>query len=160
MGAESSGGGGAPSAMGSGMDASAIGDMYTGAGDPTQGRGYGNDGGLVDPYLAQNLATDIGPSVRDLTPTDYKKVMGDLSKTLEGVSGKLKDGSAATLAKSGALPGGISMGGSKGSYRDEANPYDVPSYLQSSQEYSNQTAKMVNSLLKGYIRTRSIKSLI
>jgi|TARA_R110000744_G_scaffold5856_3_gene20653 hypothetical protein len=148
MGKESSGGGGAPS------------------GDTPWGEAPSSDSYKYDATYDQetgrpeNAAGVRAEAEYDKWAAVEDSKMGDLSKTLEGLSGKLKDGSAATLAKSGALSGGISMGGSKGSYRDEANPYDVPSYLQSSQQYSNQTGKMVNALLKGHIRPRSIKSLI
>ena len=83
----------------------------------------------------------------------------DYGKALEGAS-KIGDFSPKVIGKTSSQPGVNMPSVSGGRYSPQQSPYEAPSYLQGSTDYNKQVGQLVQALLKGQIRGRSIKSLI
>lgn len=86
---------------------------------------------------------------------DSKKASGALSKL-----GSTSGGSPQVIGKTGSLPGvDLTEARAKG-YRPTDSLYAPPSYLQGSQAYNAQVAKLVQTLLGRQIRAPRISSLV
>ena len=83
----------------------------------------------------------------------------DYGKALEGAS-KIGDFSPKAIGGTGRQPGVNMPSVSGGRYVPQQSPYAAPSYLQGSTDYNKQVGQLVQALLRGQIRGRSIKSLI
>ena len=89
----------------------------------------------------------------------FKDIEFDAKKALEGAS-KIGDFSPKVIGGTSRQPGVNMPSVSGGRYSPQESPYAAPSYLQGSTEYNKQVGQLVQALLRGQIRGRSIKSLI
>lgn len=136
------------------MDASALADMYP-DGDPLFS-GYGDLGGLVDPYAYPNIATDIGPSVADLTPPDWKKYLG-----AAGAVGKALGANKQQVLAEGRMLGADRVSSTRPKdFGVKQSPYAAPSYLAGSIDYNKMVNNLVAGLLKQQIRRTNLKTLV
>ena len=100
---------------------------------------------------------EIDPSTGEVKY--FKDIEFDAKKALEGAS-KIGDFSPKVIGKTSRQPGVDMPSVSGGRYSPQQSPYAAPSYLQGSTEYNKQVGQLVQALLRGQIRGRSIKSLI
>ena len=100
---------------------------------------------------------EIDPSTGEVKY--FKDVKFDAKKALEGAS-KIGGLTPKALGGTGRLPSVDMPSVSGGRYSPQQSPYAAPSYLQGSTDYNKQVGQLVQALLKGQIRGRSIKSLI
>lgn len=145
---------GSGSSVSTGMDASALADMYP-HGDPNFS-GYGDLGGLVDPYMYPNIATDIGPSVADLTPPDWGKYLG----AAEAVGKALGANKQQVLAEGRMLGADRVSSTRPKDFGTKQSPYAAPSYLSGSIDYNKMVNNLVAGLLKQQIRRTNLRTLV
>ena len=100
---------------------------------------------------------EIDPSTGEVKY--FKDIEFDAKKALEGAS-KIGDFSPKVIGKTSKQPDVNMPSVSGGRYSPQQSPYAAPSYLQGSTEYNKQVGQLVQALLRGQIRGRSIKSLI
>jgi hypothetical protein len=100
---------------------------------------------------------EIDPSTGEVKY--FKDIEFDAKKALEGAS-KIGDFSPKVIGKTSKQPDVNMPSVSGGRYSPQQSPYEAPSYLQGSTEYNKQVGQLVQALLRGQIRGRSIKSLI
>jgi hypothetical protein len=100
---------------------------------------------------------EIDPSTGEVKY--FKDIEFDAKKALEGAS-KIGDFSPKVIGKTSKQPDVNMPSVSGGRYSPQESPYAAPSYLQGSTEYNKQVGQLVQALLRGQIRGRSIKSLI
>jgi len=139
------------------MDASALADPPPSFLDGYRDKYGVEHGGLVDPYRYPNIATDIGPSVEDLIPTDWDSFF----KNVEEARGKLQKIQGPEVLARGQMLGAdrVSSAGVRG-FGTQKSPYAAPSYLTGSVDYNKMVAKMMEGLLKQRIRKVDIRTLV
>ena len=141
--------------------------------DPTKAE-YDFDTGTPENIEALRLAAEYDPDTGEplnasamrmeklydeYVAKEDSKSKFDVGKALEGAS-KIGDFSPKVIGKTSRQPGVDMPSVSGGRYSPQQSPYAAPSYLQGSTDYNKQVGQLVQALLRGQIRGRSIKSLI